>query len=174
MQSTDSHSTRRPSSSLGKTLTPSPLRSLIHTTLFKVITLLSRTYRPRNANPISVDIVSQAWKSTAADDFAKAFSDAQWIISERGRIGWMWPLLEVFGDKTKKSMRVVDGYLDPIMEDAIKKHQQKQQQQIALGEKEGEGEKEVEEDTTLLDNLVKLTNGTIPPPSLTYLSILFY
>lgn len=102
---------------------------------------------------------SQAEKNTAVDEFAKAFADAQRVISERSLFGRMWPLLEIFGDKTRDSMRVVDKYLDPIMEDAAKK--QKQQQQKALGKVGGESEKEVEESTTLLDDLVKFTNGML-------------
>jgi hypothetical protein len=49
--------------------------------------------------------------SIPADDFPKAFAEAQYIISERFNIGWPWPLLEIFEDKTKKPMKVVNAFL---------------------------------------------------------------
>jgi hypothetical protein len=49
--------------------------------------------------------------TSPAEDFAKAFSSAQYIISVRYKIGWTWPLLEIFEDKTKKPMKVVNSFL---------------------------------------------------------------
>jgi hypothetical protein len=50
-------------------------------------------------------------QTTPADHFAKAFADAQYIISLRFKIGWIWPLLEIFEDKTKKPMKIVNAFL---------------------------------------------------------------
>ena len=55
--------------------------------------------------------VSRTTHSSPAEDFAKAFADAQFIVSQRAKIGWIWPLFEIFEDKTKKPMKVVNAFL---------------------------------------------------------------
>lgn len=93
----------------------------------------------------------QAAKPSIAEDFSKAFSEVQEICSKRGLLGWMWPLAEIFGDKSKPSMKIVDAYLGPILEEALKKHRD-----APASEK---GKDDVEDDDTLLDHLIRRTSG---------------
>ena len=60
--------------------------------------------------PFNVTISSTA-QSTGTEDFATAFAKAEHSISERTRIGWIWPLFEIFKDKTAEPMRVVNAFL---------------------------------------------------------------
>ena len=85
----------------------------------------------------------------AEDGFSRAFLAAQYIISMRTRLGWMWRLKELTHDLTAEHMKVVDGYIQPILEQAIKKNK----------EKRAAGIEKAEEDETLLDHLVKQTDG---------------
>ncbi len=92
---------------------------------------------------------------TAADRFAEAFVGAQYVIAQRMRMGWTWRLQELFKDSTAEHMKVVDEYLQPILEEAVRKNR------AAIGKgknEDGEGE-DPEEAGTLLDHLVKLTDG---------------
>ncbi|THG93090.1 hypothetical protein EW026_g8044 [Hermanssonia centrifuga] len=59
--------------------------------------------------------------NSRADDFAKAFMDMQLAIARRAISGWVWPWFELFGSSTAPAMRVVDAFLDPILEDALEK-----------------------------------------------------
>jgi len=111
---------------------------------------------------------SQATGPTSVDAFGAAFAEAQLIISERGRFGWIWPLLEIFHNKTDAPMKIVNtflyvilicwfrhvfseaGYRDPIMKDAIEKHQ---------STSSSNDTDKVRDDETLLDHLVKFTTG---------------
>jgi hypothetical protein len=52
-----------------------------------------------------------AVSSTSADAFAAAFAEAQFIVSERGRFGWTWPLLEILRSKTDAPMKIVNAFL---------------------------------------------------------------
>ncbi|TFK23190.1 cytochrome P450 monooxygenase pc-1 [Coprinopsis marcescibilis] len=88
-------------------------------------------------------------QSTRENAFSKAFLDAQIIITERERNGWMWPLFEIFGDKSKAPMVAVSKFLDPIIQEAIRKNAER----TSI-----DGNKDVEEAETLLDNLVKSTS----------------
>ncbi|KZP21731.1 cytochrome P450 [Athelia psychrophila] len=90
-----------------------------------------------------------ATHSSPAEDFAVAFAQSQELISQRARIGWIWPLFEIFKDNTAKPMKVVNEFLDPILKEAVDK-----QKTLPIGfeDKEAVGEAE-----TLLDHLVKLT-----------------
>lgn len=86
-----------------------------------------------------------------------AFAQSQELIAARARIGWIWPLFEIFKDKTKEPMRVVNGFLDPILKEAVHKHTT-QKLPAGFEDKEAVGEAEAE---TLLDHLVRLTTGTL-------------
>lgn len=76
--------------------------------------------------------------------------NAQYIIAARSDIGDLWPLLEIFENKTDKPMKVVNAYLEPILKEAIEK------QKMLLQDKKTE---EGEENQTLLDHLVRDTSG---------------
>lgn len=84
-----------------------------------------------------------------ANDFSAAFLDAQFTISQRERYGPVWPLFEIFADKTKKPMKVVNAFIEPIITTAIAKKNSVHQEKEKVSE-EGEG--------TLLDHLVQVTS----------------
>lgn len=88
-----------------------------------------------------------------AERFSAAFAGAQNVISMRTRVGWFWHLQELLHDRSAEHMRVVDEFLQPILEEAIAKNR------AAKAQMEATGEKGSEEDETLLDHLVKLTDG---------------
>jgi hypothetical protein len=96
--------------------------------------------------------VSEAPSGTAktAEDFAHAFAEAQWVISQRPNKRWLWPLFEIFKDGSAAPMRTVNSFIDPILKEAIAKKQSA----------EASGEKNVDTgDETLLDHLVQMTIG---------------
>ncbi len=90
-----------------------------------------------------------------AEDFAKAFAEAQTAIAHRARVGWIWPWSELFHDKTELPMRVVDAYLDPILKAALKKAEDEK----GSGRVNEEVQDDLEENETLLDHLVRYTTG---------------
>ncbi|KAJ7906573.1 cytochrome P450 monooxygenase CYP63 [Mycena leptocephala] len=51
--------------------------------------------------------------------FAKAFEMAQQIITDRGRIGYLWPLFELFKDKNEDNASVIQAWLDPLVRRAV-------------------------------------------------------
>ncbi|KIL67115.1 hypothetical protein M378DRAFT_160099 [Amanita muscaria Koide BX008] len=85
--------------------------------------------------------------------FSDAFFDALRGISTRQRYGWAWPLREISGDQTRKPMKIVDGYIQPIIKEALAKKRAEK-----MDEKEREGTSDhLEEGETLLDHLVQVT-----------------
>lgn len=70
------------------------------------------------------------------------------------RLGWAWPWYELFRDKTAAPMRVVDGYLTPIVQAALVKAQE--ERKAGVSDLEGE----IGEDDTLLDHLARLIDGS--------------
>lgn len=90
-------------------------------------------------------------KAKIAQDFAQAFADAQTIIAQRPRKSWLWPLFEIFKDDTAAPMRIVNSFIDPILNEAIAK-----KKPCASGEKNGD-----DNDTTLLDHLVQMTTNPV-------------
>ncbi|KIM86025.1 hypothetical protein PILCRDRAFT_816571 [Piloderma croceum F 1598] len=93
---------------------------------------------------------SQTARPSSADAFAAAFAKAQFIVAERGIFGWTWPLHEIFHNKTDAPMKIVNAFLDPIMKEAIEKHQSRSTSSEIDTDK-------VLEDENFLDHLVKLT-----------------
>ncbi|KDQ58030.1 hypothetical protein JAAARDRAFT_34843 [Jaapia argillacea MUCL 33604] len=51
--------------------------------------------------------------------FTQAFEACQQIITNRARIGYIWPLFELFGDKTAGPVKTIGRWLDPHVERAI-------------------------------------------------------
>jgi hypothetical protein len=92
----------------------------------------------------------------SADEFADAFARAQYLISERERSGPLWPLSEIFKSKTDEPMKIVNAYLEPIIQDAV----EKQKSNVPTEDKQSE---ELDDDETLLDHLVKFTSGKYVP-----------
>ncbi|KAF9466774.1 cytochrome P450 monooxygenase CYP63 [Collybia nuda] len=62
-------------------------------------------------------------KGSATEDswgtFSGAFEMAQQIVTTRARIGYLWPLSELFGDKTEPHIKVIHDWLDPLVKNAI-------------------------------------------------------
>ena len=56
-------------------------------------------------------VAFQTARPSSADAFAAAFAEAQFIIAERGRFGWTWPLHEIFRNKTDAPMKIVNAFL---------------------------------------------------------------
>ncbi|EJD03502.1 cytochrome P450 monooxygenase pc-1 [Fomitiporia mediterranea MF3/22] len=84
--------------------------------------------------------------------FAQAFAEAQLAISMRSRLGPMWPLFEFWKDATQDSMKIVDAFIEPILQDAVAK---RKGPVLNFNSK-----KEIEEGETLLDHLINFTNDT--------------
>ena len=97
-------------------------------------------YAPQNTSAVP---------KSPADEFSEAFRDAQWRISCRARLGFLWPWAELFEEKTKKSMAVVDAFLQPIIDEALQKKTARLN-----------GREDVA-DETLLDSLVRSTSGRL-------------
>ncbi|KAJ7641311.1 cytochrome P450 monooxygenase CYP63 [Roridomyces roridus] len=62
-------------------------------------------------------------KGSATDDswgaFAKAFEMSQQVITQRGRIGNMWPLFEMFKDRNAENAEVIRDWLDPLVRQVV-------------------------------------------------------
>lgn len=91
-----------------------------------------------------------------SERFAYAFGKVQQIVAERPRLGWVWPLKEIFKTSTDEYMEIVDGFIEPILKDALRKKEQRLKEEHDLDDKESQ------EDETLLDQLVKQTSGALP------------
>ena len=87
----------------------------------------------------------------AAGQFSEAFSEVQEVLTDRLRTGWTWAFHEMWKGRTSDHMKVVDAYLQPILEDALKKNR------FATGKSKKTTDSDDGE--TLLDHLVKQTQG---------------
>jgi len=101
---------------------------------------------PHNASDIPANILTP--EEQVANNFSAAFLDVQTVVSQRERLGSLWPLWEIFENKTKKPMKIIDASVEPIVADAIaKKDDARHKEKVS---EEGEG--------TLLDHLVQVTS----------------
>lgn len=95
-----------------------------------------------------------------AADFPTAFMRAQEAVSARERLGPIWPLWEMWGDNTKAPMKIVNAFLEPIIQEAIRKRKSNVEATgITTNKADVPEDPEVGEDETLLDHLVKYTSG---------------
>ncbi|OBZ76280.1 hypothetical protein A0H81_03455 [Grifola frondosa] len=83
--------------------------------------------------------------ANAAEKFSDAVAAVQIVVADRLRAGWMWPLREIFKDKTEDDRAIVDAVLEPIVKEALRK-----KEKMKLGE-DANNEKD-EENETLLDS----------------------
>ncbi|TCD70443.1 hypothetical protein EIP91_003524 [Steccherinum ochraceum] len=95
-------------------------------------------------------------QETSADRFAHAFARAQDTIAKRGRMGHIWPFLEIFSNKTADDMKIVDDFLNPILQQAVENYTKDKEAGLI---KENESE-EVKDDETFLDHLVRTTTDS--------------
>ncbi|KAF8826282.1 hypothetical protein HHX47_DHR5000292 [Lentinula edodes] len=87
--------------------------------------------------------------------FSRSFNEAQTATAVRIRFGDMWPLREIWKDIPKEMMKVVHGFLDPIIQQGVQRSKLAQESKAAVPEIEkGEGE-------TVLDHLIKHTDDPV-------------
>ncbi|KAG2014257.1 cytochrome p450 [Coprinopsis cinerea AmutBmut pab1-1] len=77
--------------------------------------------------------------------FVQSFSKALEIVAFRTRFGDHWPLSEFWKDRSVEPMKVVQGYIDPIVKEAIRR------------KRESKGVEVDRDDETFLENLVNST-----------------
>ncbi|KAJ7640530.1 cytochrome P450 [Mycena rosella] len=86
--------------------------------------------------------------------FSAAFNESMLRISNRARIGWAWPLVEMWTDTTLEPMKIVSAYIDPIIHEAV----EKKKLANSLRDKLERADDEVKEGETLLDELLNVTS----------------
>ncbi|KAJ7181145.1 cytochrome P450 monooxygenase pc-1 [Mycena filopes] len=94
---------------------------------------------------------SASTEAQLANKFIEAFNESMQVIAHREYVGPIWPLGEMWYDRTKAPMEVVSAFLDPIISAAIAR---KREAEAGLAE-EKKGEVEAE---TLLDELLNSTS----------------
>ncbi|KIM37776.1 hypothetical protein M413DRAFT_448289 [Hebeloma cylindrosporum] len=107
---------------------------------------------PYPYNATYVPPIKRTAKGDAANAFAHAFLEAQEVISVRERYGWVWPLAEIFKDKSYEPMKIVNSYIEPIVKEALEK-----KRNLPIREKG----KEPSDGETLLDSLVRVTDDPV-------------
>lgn len=107
---------------------------------------------PYPHNAVHLPPIKQTAKGDAANAFAHAFREALEVISVRERYGWVWPLAEIFKDKSYEPMKIVNSYIEPIVKEALEK-----KRHSPIKEK---GEEPSDEET-LLDSLVRVTDDPV-------------
>jgi len=85
-----------------------------------------------------------AWGS-----FSKAFEMAQVNVTHRARLGSIWPLFELTGDRNQEHVQVIRDYLDPLVQSALEDRKRREVAGVssAIAEK------------TFLQHLVENTDG---------------
>ena len=71
---------------------------------------------PHNVAPPSS--FKDSVRATSLNTFAKALLEAQKVIRNRLRSGPTWPLEDIRYERTCEFMRIVDGYVGPIIQEA--------------------------------------------------------
>ena len=85
---------------------------------------------------------------TREEAFSRALMSAETVVSDRLQLGEVWPLLEFFADRSEPHMEVINGLLNPVLEEGLAKHAARTK--AGLTDREGE---------TLLDSLLRETTG---------------
>ncbi|KAJ7243965.1 cytochrome P450 monooxygenase pc-1 [Mycena rebaudengoi] len=88
-----------------------------------------------------------------ANKFIEAFNESMLVISRREDLGHIWPLYEIFHDKTAAPMKIVSAFLDPIIHAAVEKKRATEAAFVQVG-----GGKQMIEGETLLDELLNSTS----------------
>ena len=60
-----------------------------------------------------------AYRDDGFDGFMDAFTKIQKVSLQRSIMGGLWPLFEVFGDKSKKHGDVIKAWITPLVERAL-------------------------------------------------------
>ncbi|KAI0693627.1 cytochrome P450 [Cerioporus squamosus] len=94
-----------------------------------------------------------------ADRFVRAFQDALEATAIRGRFLQSWPLTEMVADKVRRHLTAVDEFIDPIVEDALRKNKNKETGlEGVTSDVEKASRDQVRDDETLLEHLCKFTD----------------
>ncbi|KAK7032820.1 cytochrome P450 [Favolaschia claudopus] len=96
---------------------------------------------------VSSDV--SAVPSQKSNDFSAAFHEAMLQITFREWVGWIWPLFEMFEDRTAAPMKIVNSFVEPIIRNAVEKKKRNDGTKVA----EFEGALDDDNDT-LLDELL--------------------
>jgi hypothetical protein len=104
---------------------------------------------PHNVAPPSS--FTESIRAISSNAFAKALLEAQAVVSGRERSGPIWPLEEIWQDRTQKPMQIVDGYIEPIIHEALVRKK--------AGKFDKVTSEHLEEGETLLDHLVQVIEG---------------
>ena len=99
--------------------------------------------------------------------FAHAFAESQRQIAFRSYLGDVWPIAEITGDRTKENMRVVNNFIDPIIEAALNK-----KNETGKGVEKQVGETGELGGMSLLDHLVSMTQGKLFILALIYIALI--
>ena len=101
--------------------------------------------------------VNAGAEDAPANKFSEAFAEAQRVIAVRARTGPNWPLAEFWKDKVLDEMKVVNAFIEPIMNAAVerKRAETGSSEHTALKEKD----REVKDGESLLDHLIHYTEG---------------
>ncbi|KAJ7645438.1 cytochrome P450 [Mycena polygramma] len=97
---------------------------------------------------------SDSARAQIATAFSGAFNESMLHVCNRARVGWAWPFLELWSDKTVAPMKIVSGYIDPIIHEALEKKKLADSLRASLEKTDDE----VTEGATLLDELLKVTS----------------
>ncbi|KAK0454677.1 cytochrome P450 [Armillaria borealis] len=100
-------------------------------------------------SPSSALHLGRPHKKTHPEVFADAFLSALEILHERSDEAWIWPLFEIFKDKTAAPMSIVNQFIEPIVGEAVKQRDE---------EKNGIRETDDSQKDTLLGHLVRETS----------------
>ncbi|KAH7868885.1 cytochrome P450 monooxygenase pc-1 [Lentinula edodes] len=112
---------------------------------------------PHNVAPTVVTLLSpNASAFSLARDFSNAFLEAQEAVSSRERFSMIWPVLEIHKDRTKEPMKVINAFIQPIVDEAVAK----MRSQKELGQLSGLAA-DIDDNETLLDHLVKQTEDPV-------------
>ena len=105
---------------------------------------------PHNVAPPSS--FTESIRAASSSAFSKALLEAQKVISDRVRSGPGWPLDEIWQDRTQEMMQVVNGFVEPIIQEALTR------KKTGMFDKKVSNE-HLEEGETLLDHLVQVIDG---------------
>ncbi|KZT09729.1 cytochrome P450 [Laetiporus sulphureus 93-53] len=105
----------------------------------------------------ATEFLFDSWELDRADAFARALANVQHVISERAQLGEISPVFEIRKNKADEYMRVVDDYVGPILQEALRK----KEQMIKDGKWGKERDEAVEDDDSLLDHLIRYTSGPV-------------
>ncbi|KAJ3878017.1 cytochrome P450 monooxygenase pc-1 [Lentinula edodes] len=118
-------------------------------------TVVSGSVMP-NSVPSSTLLSPNASAFSLARDFSNAFLEAQEAVSSRERFSMIWPVLEIHKDRTKEPMKVINAFIQPIVDEAVAK----MRSQKELGQMSGLAA-DIDDNETLLDHLVKQTEDPV-------------